>query len=59
MISEPIESDKSAADVQREVEAIVSKGPAGALALAGTAVALVLALWFLFYFFVFLPNGRS
>lgn len=41
---------------QAEIDAIVSRGPAGALALAGAAVALVLAMWFIFYFLVFLPR---
>lgn len=41
---------------QSEIDAIVNRGPAGALALAGLAVAVVLALWFAFYFFVFLPR---
>ena len=41
---------------QAEIDAIVNRGPAGALAVAGLAVAVVLALWFAFYFFVFLPR---
>jgi hypothetical protein len=42
---------------QAAVDAIVSEGPKGALALAGAAVAIVLALWFAFYFLVFVPRG--
>ena len=57
MISEPVSHSTHSADDQREVEDIVSRGPKGALALAGTAVALVLAMWFAFYFFVFLPRN--
>ena len=41
---------------QSAINAIVSRGPAGALALAGVAVAIVIALWFAFYLFVFLPR---
>lgn len=40
-----------------EVDAIVHRGPRGALAVAGVAVAIVIAMWFLFYFVVFLPRG--
>ena len=57
MISEPVSNSMHSADDQRQVDAIVSRGPAGALALAGTAVALVVAMWFAFYFFVFLPRN--
>ena len=41
---------------QSAIETIVDRGPAGALALAGVAVAVVVALWFAFYLFVFLPR---
>lgn len=39
------------------IEDIVSSGPHGAIALAGTATAIVMGLWFAFYFLVFLPRG--
>jgi hypothetical protein len=39
------------------VDAIVSEGPHGAIALAGTATAIVIGLWFAFYFLVFMPRG--
>lgn len=39
------------------VDAIVSRGPSGALTLAGIATAIVIACWFVFYFVVFLPRG--
>lgn len=42
---------------QRTVDDIVSRGPGGALALAGTALFIVLAIWFAFYFLVFLPRN--
>jgi hypothetical protein len=56
MITEPGDQTNPAQE-QRRVEDIVSKGPSGALALAGSAVAIVLALWFAFYFLVFLPRA--
>ncbi len=40
-----------------EVEEIVSRGPAGAFALAGIATAIVVAIYFAFYIFVYLPRG--
>jgi hypothetical protein len=39
------------------VEAIVSAGPSGALAVAGIATAIVVALWFAFYLLIFLPRS--
>ena len=58
MISEPQDHNTSrSSDDQRNVDEVVSKGPSGALALAGTAVVLVLAMWLAFYFLVFLPRG--
>ena len=42
---------------QQTLDEIVSRGPGGALALAGTATAIVLAIWFAFYFLVFLPRN--
>jgi hypothetical protein len=57
MIYEP--SDKSTespeAD-QRAVDEIVSRGPRGTVALAGTAVIIVVAIWFAFYLLVFVPR---
>ncbi len=55
MITEPFD-ENLAAQEQAQVDAIVSRGPAGALALAGTAVVLVLAMWIVFYVVVFLPR---
>lgn len=40
-----------------ELERIASRGPTGALALCGIAVAIVAAIWFAFYLFAFLPRG--
>jgi hypothetical protein len=58
MILEPTESD-NAAEQQRQVDAIVARGPGGAFALAGSAVALVLAMWLAFYFLVFVARGGA
>jgi hypothetical protein len=56
MILEPTENSDVAAEQQR-VDAIVAKGPGGAFALAGTAVAIVMAIWVAFYFLVFVVRG--
>jgi hypothetical protein len=40
-----------------QLQAIVSRGPRGALAVAGLAVAVLLAIWLLFFFVVFVPRG--
>lgn len=56
MIHEPDDSTASPEALQQRVDDIVSRGPGGALALAGTATAIVLLIWFAFYFFVFLPR---
>jgi hypothetical protein len=42
---------------QAQVDEIVSRGPGGAIALAGIATAIVLAIWFAFYFLVFVPRA--
>lgn len=47
----------SATPAREELERIASRGPTGALALCGIAVAVVAAIWFAFYFFAFLPRG--
>jgi hypothetical protein len=41
----------------QSVDAIVSSGPRGAVAVAGIATAIVIALWFAFYLLVFLPRS--
>lgn len=56
MIHEPDDSTALPEAIQQRVDDIVSRGPGGALALAGTATAIVLLIWFAFYFFVFLPR---
>jgi hypothetical protein len=56
MFIEPDSKDSISADDQSLVDAIVARGPKGALALAGAAVGLVMLMWFSFYCFVFLSR---
>jgi len=44
-------------ETNRKVDEIVSRGPAGAFAVAGIATAIVVAIYFAFYFLVYLPRG--
>ena len=46
-------------DTQQRVDAIVARGPSGAFAVAGTAVAIVLAIWLAFYLLVFVARGGA
>ena len=48
---------EDAAEVNRKVDEIVRRGPAGTFAVAGVATALVVAIYFVFYFLVYLPRG--
>lgn len=52
-----LNSDPGAPPDDTAVEAIVSRGPKGAIWVAGIATALVLFMWFLFYFLVFVPRS--
>jgi len=54
---EPNEGEGGAAGQQRRVEGIVARGPGGAFAVAGVAVAVVVALWLAFYFIVYVARG--
>lgn len=45
------------ADDDAAVDEIVSRGPAGAFAVAGVATAIVVAIYFAFYFVIYLPRG--
>jgi hypothetical protein len=57
MIYEPPDNTIGIPETNQEaVDDIVSQGPGGALAVAGTAVLIVLAIWFAIYFFVFVPR---
>jgi hypothetical protein len=40
-----------------QLQPIVARGPLGAAAVAGLAVAVLLAIWLLFFFVVFVPRG--
>jgi hypothetical protein len=41
----------------QRVDEIVTRGPAGAFAVAGLATIIVVAIYFIFYFVVYLPRG--
>jgi hypothetical protein len=58
MINSSSPQDTPAAESD-SIDAIVSAGPRGAVAVAGIATAVVVALWFAFYLFVFLPRAVS
>jgi ABC-type sugar transport system substrate-binding protein len=57
MIFEPTEGEGDPAEQQRQVDAIVARGPSGAFAVAGLAAAIVLAIWLVFYFGVYVARG--
>lgn len=57
MIYEPTELDSNPAEAQRRVDAVVARGPRGAFAVAGVALAIVMALWLVFFFGVFVARG--
>lgn len=59
MIFEPGDTDPNSAEAQRRVDAIVARGPSGAFAVAGVALALVLALWVAFYLLVFVARATG
>jgi hypothetical protein len=52
-----VTDERGEQETDRKVDEIVSRGPAGAFALAGIATAIVVALYFAFYFLVYLPRG--
>ena len=58
MFVEPPPYDPDTND-QQQVDAIVARGPGGAFAVAGTAVALVVAMWVAFYLMVFVARGGA
>ena len=57
MIQEAPEGDFSGD--QRRVEAVVVRGPGGAFAVAGLAVAIVMAMWLAFYLLVYVARGGT
>jgi hypothetical protein len=58
MFVEPTDSGLEPYEANQEaVDAVVSRGPGGAVALAGVAVLIVLAIWFAFYLLVFVPRS--
>jgi len=52
-----VTDDRSEQETDRDVDEIVSRGPAGAFALAGIATVIVVVLYLAFYFLVYLPRG--
>ena len=47
----------SDAEELERLEAAMSDGPRGALAVSGIAVGLLILCWLAIYFFIFLPRG--
>jgi hypothetical protein len=56
-MSEAVTPDPEDGIDEKELEAIVSRGPSGAFAVAGIAAAIVTIIFYLFYFLVYLPRG--
>jgi hypothetical protein len=56
-MSEPRTTEDDDGIDERELEAVVSRGPTGAFAVAGVAAAIVTLIFYLFYFLVYLPRG--
>lgn len=42
---------------QQEIDNIVRRGPSGAFAVAGVAMAVVMLIYYAFYLFAYLPRG--
>jgi hypothetical protein len=42
-----------------DLDAVIKRGPKGAIVVAGIASFIVVAIWLAFYFFVFVPRGFS
>lgn len=57
MFVEPTPAGARAPEDQAAVDDIVRRGPGGAVALAGVAVAIVVLIWIAFYVLVFVPRG--
>ena len=57
MLNSPLPSPGSVEPRDADIEAIVARGPRGAIAVAGIATFLVVAMWFAFYLFVFTPRA--
>jgi hypothetical protein len=57
MLNSPLTSSGAEEASDSDVDAIVERGPYGAIALAGIATFVVVAIWFAFYLFVFMPRA--
>ena len=53
----PESTQESVEAENRRVDEIVSRGPAGAFAVAGVATAIVVIIYLGFYLWVYLPRG--
>jgi hypothetical protein len=51
------EPEQSAEPAHEAVDAVVSRGARGAVAIAGIATAIVLLMWLAFYLLVFMPRA--
>jgi hypothetical protein len=49
--------DGQPSELDKEIDAIVARGPSGAFAVAGVATVIVVAMFYLFYLLVYLPRG--
>jgi hypothetical protein len=59
MINSEPGATQSGRSQDEAVDAIVSTGARGAVALAGIATAIVIGLWIAFYLLVFVPRGAA
>ena len=57
MINSPLPSSGADEPSDADIDAVVERGPHGAIALAGLATFVVVAIWFAFYLFVFAPRA--
>jgi hypothetical protein len=57
MLNSPLPSSGADEPRDADIDAIVERGPRGAIALAGIATFIVVAIWFAFYLFVFSPRA--
>jgi hypothetical protein len=57
MLNSPLPTSGTDEPRDADIDAIVERGPHGAIALAGIAMFIVVAIWFAFYLFVFVPRA--
>ncbi|MBV8795212.1 MAG: hypothetical protein JO136_09780 [Hyphomicrobiales bacterium] len=59
MLNSPLPSSGDEEPLDADIDAIVERGPHGAIVLAGIATFIVVAIWFAFYLFVFSPRTMT